>query len=147
MRSHSSLFRKMSARAIAKMFGPSRRSRRRKFLPRPVAAESLEVRMLLSGTPAATLQLFTSTDQSAPAAVTLAVNSFQFGSHLPVANGAATGFPRFDELALTAKYNANSPQLFASLTTGQEYASAVLTEDDAGGKPVVVGPGARPRER
>src|SRR5215467_14092523 len=106
------------------LFSPQnlRRKRRRKFSL--FAAEVLEVRALLSGTPAAVLQLLPATGQASPPPVTLALDSFHFGV------GVGEGLPTFDDLEATTRYNANAPQLFASLTRGRSYARAVLTQDD-----------------
>jgi type VI protein secretion system component Hcp len=99
-----------------------------------LAIEMLEDRMLLSGTPLTTLQLLPAAGQSTPSAVTLELNSFQLGFHRQTAGTAAS----FDELDVTAPYNANAPLLFGQLTTGQTYPSAVLTQKDAGGNTVGV---------
>src|SRR5262249_28094357 len=72
-------------------------------------------------------------------AVTVALDSFQFGFHnTATTGGTATGKASFDALDVTAVYNANSPQVLARLTRGPSYDSAVLTQKDAAGTPVAV---------
>jgi type VI protein secretion system component Hcp len=111
----------------------SRTSPRKKAVRKVLAVELLEERTLLSGTPTTTLQLLPAAGQSTPAAVTLALNSFQLGFHKPAAGTTAASF---DALDVTAPYAANSPLVFGRLTAGQTYPHAVLTQRDAGGNTV-----------
>jgi type VI protein secretion system component Hcp len=105
-----------------------------------LALEVLEDRTLPSGTPSATLQLLPAAGQGTPA-VMLALDSFRFDFHNSVTFptggiGATVGPVSFDALDVTAAYNANSPEVFAQLTSGLAYDGAVLTQKDASGSPV-----------
>jgi type VI protein secretion system component Hcp len=75
--------------------------------------------------------------------VTIDLTAYQFGFHKSATfptggTGATEGPTSLDALDATAAYNASSPELFAQLTRGLAYDSAVLIQKDASGNPVAV---------
>jgi type VI protein secretion system component Hcp len=90
--------------------------------------------------PALTLELRPSSDSSLPA-VTLALDSYQFGFQNTTTigsatSGAGTGKVKFNDLIVSAPLSQASPQLFAVLAAGSHYGTAVLTQHNAAGDPV-----------
>ncbi|HEX4795388.1 MAG TPA: type VI secretion system tube protein Hcp [Humisphaera sp.] len=75
-------------------------------------------------------------DSTLPA-VTLGLNSYQFGFANPVTvgTGAGTGNATFDELLLSTTLSDASPQLFRGVASGG-FDSAVLTQTNAAGIPM-----------
>jgi type VI protein secretion system component Hcp len=74
-------------------------------------------------------------------AVSLELNSFQFGFHDPVtfsSTGNTLKGTSFDELDVTAALSDAAPVLFGALTTGHSYDSGMLTQYDAAGNPAAV---------
>jgi type VI protein secretion system component Hcp len=76
-----------------------------------------------------TLNLYTSTAATATPAVTLNLNTFQFGFHKAVGATAVS----FDALDVTAGLSSYSPKLFAALAGQKPFASARITQTDAQG--------------
>jgi type VI protein secretion system component Hcp len=105
------------------------------------ALEVLEDRTLPSGTPYATLQLVPLQGPHSPQAVTLNLDSYQFGFHNtatfgPV--GVSLGRASFDALDVTTALDSSAHDLFLALTQGKRYPTANLTQYDASGNPVAV---------
>src|SRR5271157_436437 len=128
-----------SSRETPNLRQRSRRSPRKGRARRALALEVLESRTLLTGTPTATLQLLPATGPK----VTIAVDTFQFGFHIPItigssSSGAGAGKVTVDDLDATASYSANSPLMLKQLVTGQFYDRAILTQNDANGKALAV---------
>jgi type VI protein secretion system component Hcp len=74
-------------------------------------------------------------------AVSLPLNGYALGYHNTVSFGprrgdAEVGHPSFDPLDVAAPFGAGSPALLRALVTGSRYDTAVLTQRDAGGRPV-----------
>jgi type VI protein secretion system component Hcp len=109
----------------------NRKPKRRKSL----ALEVLEDRTLLAGSPSATLELFAS--RSSSSAVTLALDSYQFGfqNTASVTSGTA-GTVTFDDLVVKAPLSGASPQMFQALASGTAYETALLTQRDGSGNPI-----------
>jgi hypothetical protein len=85
----------------------------------------------------ATLQLLPAAGQSTPKAVTVVLDSFQFGFHLTPAAGAGLR-ASFGALDVTAALSSAAHDLFDTLTKRVRYETAILTQVDAAEKPVAV---------
>ena len=75
-------------------------------------------------------------------AVTLALDSYEFGFENPTTIGGATGGSvagkvKFDELTISSRWSGVSPQLFKVFASGSHYATAVLAR--ISGSDVTVG--------
>jgi type VI protein secretion system component Hcp len=89
--------------------------------------------------PALTLELQPSS-ASTLAAVTLGLDSYQFGftnaTTIDAATGGAVAGKVFFDLGVAAPLSAAAPQLFAALVADRNYSTAVLTQRNAAGDPV-----------
>ena len=90
--------------------------------------------------PALTLDLQPSPVFGLPA-MTLNLDSYQFGFENPTTIGSATGGAgagkaKFDDLIVSARLSDASPQLLKALVIGGHFPTAVLTQRNAAGNPV-----------